>query len=252
MDLGIDGKRVLVTGASQGLGRRIALDFAEEGCKVAVIARNAEKLQNLVDQMEGHQKGHAFYAVDLMLEGAPTAAVNELTAKDGPFDIVIHNVGGTLQVRNPLSPMEEWYRVWKYNVGIAIEINDIVIPYMQAEQWGRIIHISSIAGIMLMGSGPYAAAKAYLNAYTKVLGRAVAPTGVVVSALLPGAFFAEGGHWDNVRKTNLAKEQDFLGHHQAIGRLGTPEEISSFALFMASKWSTFATASLITVDGGTM
>jgi len=252
VDLGIRGKRVLVTGASQGVGRATAMSFAREGCKVAVIARRREKLREVLEEMGGEEEGHSFYAVDLLEDGAPTTAIKELTANKQPFDVVVHNVGGTLQVRDPLSPMEEWCRVWRFNVGIAIEINGLVIPPMKARHWGRIIHISSIGAEFLQGSGPYAAAKVYLNAYTKILGRAVAPTGIVVSALMPGAFHAEGGHWDHARKTNPGMIEDFLRHHQAIGRLGSVEEISPFALFMASQWVTFATASVVPVDGGTM
>ncbi len=252
MDLGISGKRVLVTGATQGLGRAIAIDFAREGCHVAVVARRTDKLRELVENLEGGEKMHCYYSADLMEDGAPSSAVKGLTRNNRHFDIVVHNVGGTLQVRDPLSSMEEWYRVWRYNVGIAIEINSIVIPPMQRQRWGRIIHISSISAESLRGSGPYASAKAYMSAYSKILGRSFAADGIVISALLPGAFISDSGHWDNIRKNNPEIMKDFLRHHHAIGRLGTPEEISPFALFMASKWATFATGSLIPVDGGTM
>lgn len=252
MNLGIAGRRVLVTGASQGIGRAVALDFAKEDCKVAIIARREHKLRELVGQMGGAKCGHTYYAVDLMEDGAPTHAVNELTAQGGPFDIVVHNVGGTLNVKNPLSPMDEWCRVWRFNVGIAIEMNALLIPPMQEKQWGRVIHISSISAENLRGSAPYGASKAYLNAYVKVLGRAMATTGVVVSAIMPGAIWAKGGHWDNIRKSNPDMMHDFLRHHHAVGRLGTAEEISPFAVFMASEYVTFAQAALLPVDGGTM
>ena len=252
MNLGIKGKKVLVTGASQGIGRSIALAFAKEGCMVSVIARRAQELTDLVNMMGGSQAGHYWYAADLLNQGAPTEAINTLVAEHGHFDIVIHNVGGTLQIKNPLSSMEEWLRVWQFNVGIAIEINQLVIPPMQERAWGRVIHISSVAGLDHRGSPPYAAAKSYLNAYTRTLGRAVAPSGVVVSAILPGAIYAENGHWDKVKTTNPSMLEDFIRHHHAVGRLGTAEEIAPFALFMASQWATFAQAALISVDGGTM
>jgi len=259
MDLGIRDKTVLVTGASQGIGREIALSFAKEGCKVTVIARRKELLGEVVDQMGGEEKGHSYYAVDLMKDGAPSQAVKELMAKNGVYDIVVHNIGGTLNVKDPLSSMDDWLRVWRFNVGITIEMNQHLVPPMQKQKWGRIIHISSISAESLRGSGPYGAAKAYLNAYSKVLGRFVAPDGIVVSALMPGAVYAKGGHWDENSEINVnnqeaffKKREDFLRHHHAIGRLGTADEIAPFAVFMASKYVTFASASTIPIDGGTM
>lgn len=258
MDLGIKGKRVLITGASQGMGHAIALEFAKEGCRVAVIARREEKLMELVEELGGKEKGHTHLATDLMKKAEPTRAVKELTEHEN-FDIVVHNLGGTLGVKDPLAAVEDWNEVWQFNVGIAIEMNALLIPPMQAQQWGRVIHISSISAESLRGSPAYGAAKAYLNAYTKVLGRAVAKEGIVVSALMPGAIYAKGGHWDEEsemnqkdRETFLRKREDFLRHHHATGRFGTAEEIAPFAVFMASKYVTFAQGSLIPIDGGTM
>lgn len=252
MDLGITGKRVLITGASQGLGRAIAVDFAREGCQVAVVARSEDKLQELVTELGGREAGHALLAADLMDEGNPTRTLEKLIEEGGAFDIVVHNVGGTLSVRDPLATMEEWNRVWRFNVGIAIEMNRLAIPPMQEKGWGRVIHISSRSAIDVRGSGPYATAKAYLNAYIESVGRSVAQSGVVVSGVAPGALIAEGGHWDNISKTNPTMRDDFLRHHQAIGRFGTPEEVSPFVLFMASELVKFAATSILPINGGAM
>ena len=258
MNLGINGKRVLVTGASSGLGRLIATEFAKEGCLVSAIARREKELKELVKEMGGEEKGHSFYQTDLMEEGAPAKAVKELSKENG-FDIVVHNLGGTLEIKDPLASMEDFFNVWKFNVGISIEINNLAIPQMKKRKWGRIINISSISAESLRGSAAYAAAKAYLNAYTKTLGRAVAKDGIVVSAIMPGAIYTQGGHWDENSQKNakdkeafLKKKSDFLRHHHAIGRMGNTEEVVPFVLFMASKHVTFANGSIIPVDGGTM
>jgi len=252
MDLGIADKRVLVTGASQGIGRAIALALAREGCRIAAVARGEERLREAVEAMGGRKAGHEYVAADLMEEGAPKRVARRLLERGGPVEIVVHNVGGTLEARDPLAPVEDWARVWRFNVGIAIEMNAVLIPPMQERGWGRVIHVSSLAAEQLRGCGPYGAAKAYLNAYTKVLGRAVAPTGVVVTAIMPGAVLAEGGHWDWVQRQKPAVLADYLRHHQATGRLGTPEEIAPFAVFLASQQVTFAQGSVVPVDGGTM
>jgi 3-oxoacyl-[acyl-carrier protein] reductase len=250
MDLGIAGKRVLVTAGSQGLGRAAALAFAGEGCRVAVVSRNQEKLDALVTEMGGQERGHIALGADLMQPGETERVIRALTSTGEGFDIVIHNIGGTLGLKNPLADSEQWAQVWRFNVGIAIEINNLVIPAMVEQGGGRIIHISSTAAETVHGSTPYAAAKAFLNTYVKGLGRKFAPTGLVISAVMPGAFEAEGGHWEKVRLGNPALLDDFLRHHQAIGRLGTPEEITAFLLFMASRQATFSTAGILAVDGG--
>lgn len=252
MDLGISGKRVLITGASRGIGRSCALDFAREGCKVTVVSRRDAELAELVEKMGGASLGHRFMACDLMVPGVATRVVESLTERDGPLDIVVHNLGGTLGVRNPLSPMQDWFRVLQFNVGHAMEINALAIPKMQERQWGRIVHISSISAESLRGSAPYGCAKAYLNAYVKTMGRAFAPDGIVISGLMPGAILAEGGYWDDIRRDNPGKFADFLRSHHAIGRMGSVEEISCFAVFMASQHVTFAVGSLVPIDGGTM
>lgn len=251
VDLGIANKRVLITGASRGLGLAVARAFAAEGARLSLVARDEQRLAELVAELGGDGLEHDFVSADLMVPGAPTR-VGKQVLRSGPVEIVVHNVGGTLQVRNPLSPAEDWLRVWQYNVGIAIELNRVIVPPMQERRWGRVIHISSTAGDELRGSAPYAVSKAYLNAYTKTLGRALAPDGVVVSAVLPGAFIAPGNHWDFRSRENPEMVKDFLRHHAAIGRLGTPEDIAPFALFMASEQAVFANASLVPVSGGSM
>jgi 3-oxoacyl-[acyl-carrier protein] reductase len=252
MDLGIRGKNVLITGASQGIGLACALAFAAEGCRVAITARREPALRAAVERMGGSKAGHRFAAVDLMAPNAATEAAARLSDGDAPFDIVVHNLGGTLDLKDPLAPSEAWNKVWRFNVGVAIDMNAVLIPPMIERKWGRVVHISSISAESLRGSAPYGAAKAYLNAYVKGLGRAVAPSGVIVSAVMPGAIWSEGGHWDRMRKERPEVEPDFLRHHHAIGRLGTAEEIAPAVLFLASQHVTFAPATIVPIDGGTM
>jgi 3-oxoacyl-[acyl-carrier protein] reductase len=242
---------VLITGAGRGLGRAAALDFAREGCRVAAVSRNEGRLAALVEAMGGTAAGHASLALDLLEPEAPARALAAL-APGGAFDVVLHNLGGTLEQKDPLSPVEAWARVWRFNVGIAIAFNNLVLPGMAERGYGRVIHVSSISAESVRGSTPYAAAKAYLNAYTKGVGRSFAARGVVLTAVMPGAFEAEGGHWERIRGANPGVLADFLRHHQAIGRLGTPEEITPFLLFMASPHAGFATGAVLPVDGGTM
>lgn len=241
MDLGISGRRVLVTGASQGIGKAIAKEFANESCKVTLIARRKEELERLVQEIGGKEKGHDFYSADLMEDDAPTKASEYLLNKNGVYDIVVHNLGGTLEIRNPLSPWEDWERVLKYNAGISIEMNKAFVPKMIEQNWGRIVNVSSLAAQHLRGCAPYGAAKAFLDAYTKALGKHLAKHNIIVSAVSPSSIYAPGGHWDPEKYDGeekdkfLVKRADMMKHYCPRGELGEAKDISGLVVFLSSE-----------------
>jgi len=241
MDLGIAGRRVLVTGASQGIGRAIAQEFANESCEVTVLARRKEELEKLVHEMGGQEKGHDFYVVDLMRDNAPTETSNHLLEKNGTYDIVVHNLGGTLNIRDPLSPWEDWQKVLRYNAGISIDMNKVLVPRMQEQNWGRIVNISSLSAKHLRGCGPYGAAKAFLDAYTQVMGKSLAKSNIIVSAVSPSSIYAPGGHWDPEKYSGeekekfLVKRADMMKHYCPRGKLGEAKDISGLVVFLCSE-----------------
>ena len=253
MNLGIKGKKVIITGASQGIGLEIAELFSQEGAFVTIISSNKKKLDNAFRILCKNKKKtkHVKILADLTNDKKLNKAIIKIISNGTP-DIIIHNVGGTLDVKSPLASYSDWLKVINFNVGIAIKINNKIVPLMKKRKSGKIVHISSISSKSLRGSAPYAASKAFLDAYVQTLARDLATSGVVVSAVLPGAIFAKGGHWDNVKKNNPKKMSDFLRHHHAIGRLGTAKEIAPWVLFLCSNYSTFSVGTLINIDGGTM
>lgn len=251
MQLGLTGKRALVTGAGRGLGRSIALGLAQEGALVAVVSRTGSDLSTLVAQMGGLSAGHYSISCDLMSEGVPAQLLKEVLVRFGSLDIVVHNLGGTLDIQDSFCTVEEWRRVWRFNLEIAIEMNRIIIPAMQARKWGRVVHISSIAAISGGSSIPYAAVKAALNTYVRGLGCRVAPDGVVVSAVMPGAIRTKGGYWDTLCQNNPEYAKKYLTEKVAIKRFGASEEISNFVVFLCSECASFFTGAVIPIDGGT-
>jgi len=251
MDLNLRGKHALVTGAGRGIGRAIALSLAREGTLVAVVSRTNADIQSLVADMGGHEKGHRGVVMDLSPDGAPGELLDNLT-KSGfqPVDIVVHNLGGTLAIKDPFCSLEDWRRVYRFNFELAVELNNITVPAMQQRQWGRVVHISSISAMENHGPVTYCAIKAALTAYTRSFGGVVAPDGVVVSAVLPGAVFTEGGYWDLTSKENPEHVRKFLTERQRIGRFGKPEEIADLVTFLCSEVASFNTGSIIPIDGG--
>lgn len=221
--------KALVTAGSRGIGKSIANCLAEQGHEVKTVART-----------------EADYLYDLMLPHAPEAMAQEVIGSFGYPDILVHNLGGTLGITDPYCSPADWGKVFRLNVAIAVELNLKFINNMQEKQWGRIVHVSSVAGTENQGTVPYCAAKAALNAYTRSFGRVVAPDGVCVSAVLPGAIYTEGGYWDR----DVSYSNAFAKERMAIKRLGTADEIGKFVAFLCSKDASFVTGSTFLVDGG--
>ena len=253
MDLALGEKNVLISAAGGGLGPALAEAFWDEGANIYLVSRSREKLEGIVSSLPPRPEQHAdFLALDLSATSSPAALVRSLNEQGFSPDVVIHHLGGPLGVKSSLSSYESWQKVLWLNVFFASELNRLLVEDLKKKGWARIVHISSISANNLRGSGPYGCAKALLNAYTCTLGRELAETNVVVSAVLPGAIYSPGGPWDQHMKHNPGVIDDFLRHHHACGRLGTPDEIVPTVLFLSSMHMTFSQGALINVDGGTM
>lgn len=251
MDLGLQGKRILVTASGRGLGRAMVLALAREGARVAYVARSVSDIDNLRKTLGERDAPHFGLALDLEPDDGPQHLIAALEdAGFGELDGIVHNLGGTLNITDPLCTVADWRRVWRLNLEIAIELNLRFLPGMMERSCGRIVHVSSISSIENHGPIPYCAAKAGLNAYTRSLGRVVACKGVIVSAVLPGAVWTEGGYWDMASRERPEHVENFIKDRMAIGRLGQPEEIAGIVAFLCSTQASFFVGSIVPVDGG--
>lgn len=252
MDLGLIGKNVLVVGASKGIGRGIAEGFAAEGCRIVGIARSEDKLRETADACGQAGAASFEYEVCDIMECDTKMLAAHLIEKFGLFDVVVHNVGGSLVSRDFLAGAEEWDYALRFNATASIDMNSVILPRMMERGQGHVIHISSISAVMLRGNPLYASAKAFLNAYVTTVGRAIAPAGVLLCSVMPGAVSFPGSYWDKFVQEGHPRVNDFLRHHQAAGRFGTPEEIANAVLFLASGKASFMQAANVPVDGANM
>lgn len=252
MELGLKNKLVLVVGASKGIGRGIVKGFAEEGCRIVIIARTEELLKEV--QKEAILLGAADcnYEVADIMECNTQELAKHLLDEYGLFDVIVHNVGTSLVSRNHLGPAEDWYHALKLNAVASIDMNSVLIPPMVERGSGHVIHISSISAKMLRGNPLYASSKEFLCAYVTTVGRQLAPTGVTLCSVMPGAVAFEGSYWDKFIKEGHPRVEGFLSEHQAVHRFGSPEEIANVVLFMASDKASFMQATNIPVDGANM
>ncbi len=256
MNLDLKNKTVLITGASKNLGQEIALNFASQGSKLILISRERSNFNNILKKINLKNKPYII-SCDLLKERQPTVIAKKILSQFKRIDIIIHNVGGGLGVTNYDSPINDWIKVWMFNVGISIEINNIIIPSMIKNKWGRIVNISSISsrngGTTERTYGvapPYAAAKAYLNMYSKILAREVARYNIIVSAVLPGPLFSKEKFWDKLNKEDPKKVISYLESYHAIKRFGKFNEITPFVLLLSSKHASYAAGTEINLDGG--
>lgn len=252
MDLGIHGKIALITAGGRGLGKSIAQCLAREGVAIIANSRTQEDLSSLLEELAPPPAGlkHDFFCQDLTTDDGPQKLLQFLGEKQLFPDIVIHNLGGNLNISNPLCSLEEWRAVMRINLEIPVELNRTFIPHMQQKKWGRICHVSSISGLENQGPPSYCAAKAGLIAYTRSIGRYVAKDGLAITSILPGAVFTKGGYWDATSQNRPDHVKKYLEERMAIQRFGRPEEIGEVVAFLCSNLSSFCVGSAFLVDGG--
>jgi 3-oxoacyl-[acyl-carrier protein] reductase len=248
MDLGIRNKHALVTGASRGIGAAVCESLSREGAFVTAVARSQQDLQKLESVIGS--KNNIFIQSDLMLDGAIDTLYSQLLTNDRQPAIIVNNVGGTMDINDPLCASDDFLKIMKFNLGIAMDINRMMIPDMLEKKWGRICHISSISALENQGPPSYSAAKAALNAYVRGVSRYLASENVIMTNVMPGAIFTGGGYWDEVSKNRPEHLKKYLEERMATKRLGHVSEIAELVTFLVSEHSSFMVGSSVLADGG--
>lgn len=252
MDLHLKNKKVLVIGASKGIGNAICSSLLEEGCHVVGVARSKESFIEFKNGLDFSSKDRFTYFCDDVTKN-PSLTAKELIDKYGSFDIVIHCVGTSLTSRNLIGTHEEWLDCLNINALHAIEMNTVFIENMLKNKiHGHILHVSSISALNLRGNPLYACSKLFLNGYITTAGREFAKDNIIINGVMPGAVSFENSYWDKLEKNNDPKVSDFLSRHQAIGRFGKPIEIAKLVTFLVSDCADFTCGSVMPIDGGAM
>jgi 3-oxoacyl-[acyl-carrier protein] reductase len=244
MDLGLKGQCAVVTGASKGIGRAIALRLAQEGVDVAICARGEPALRAVEHEMGAW--GTKVWAspcdvaardsLDRFLESAHDAL--------GRVDILVNNASAFGFADDETG----WHDSLAVDLMAAVRATWKVAPWMSADGGGSIVHIASVSG-MEAGSPPaYAAAKAALVSHSKTLAVALAPRKIRVNVVAPGSIEFPGGMWAAVKATNRPLYEAVLATIPS-GRMGTPEEVGDAVAFLVSSKASWITGACLAVDG---
>ncbi len=243
MDLGLAGKRAIVTGGSRGIGLAIARTLIAEGATVALCARGANGVESAVAELGAAAWGTA---VDVADAGAYTAWIDQAVDHLGGLDIFVGNVAALIEADDETL----WQTAFDVDLMHAVRGCRAAMPSLAASDAGAVVLISSVSGVMVDPS-PYGAMKAALSAYAAQLAQAAAHDGVRVNAVSPGPILFEGGVWDEARQ-NDPDMFAFAEKLPALRRMGTPEEIARTVAVLASPASSYTTGANVRVDGGTV
>jgi 3-oxoacyl-[acyl-carrier protein] reductase len=251
MDLDLKGRKAIVTGATKGIGLRIARLLAEEGVDVAICSRTAADVAATVKELKGKGVNAIGEAVDVSHKDAYLKWIESSAQQLGGLDIFVSNT-----TASPSTPGEPgWDLAYQTDMLGAVRGCEMALPYLKKTK-GSIVLIASISGVMSKvlpapGAYAYGAMKAALIAYGAQLSKDVAKDGVRVNMVSPGPIYFEGGPWDRV-KARAPQMFEAAQRDCVIGRLGRPEDIANAVVFLASPRAGFVVGQNLHVDGGYM
>lgn len=243
MDLGISDKLALVVGATGNTGLAVAKALAEEGCVVVAVAR-AGRLA------AAEAFARRTYAADLMEQGQLDDLIASIGRELGAPEIIVHVIGGSGGIRDPLLPASEWAKVWRLNLGISHDINRAFLPAMTSRGWGRIVHFSSNGVKLAVGNSPYTSAKGAVESYVRTMAKTYAPHGVVISAVAPGPVFTDGPAQPFIYRQDEAWTKSFFDSYMPMKRWGRGEELGGAVALLCSRQASYMAGAIVEVDGG--
>jgi 3-oxoacyl-[acyl-carrier protein] reductase len=249
LDLGLAGKVGLVTGASRGIGRAIALRLAAEGVNVGICGRTAQTLETTVDELRARgPRAHGVVA-DVACPGEVERFVEKAAAALGGVDLLVANVGGSIGHGLLESTPEDWARTFDLNLFHAVRAIRAAAPIMERRGGGSAVSISSISGWKPGPNAQYGAAKAGEIFLAGALAWELASSRIRVNTVSPGSIMFGGGGWDRFRAREPERFVEFERREFPWGRLGTPEEVADVVVFVLSDRASWINGANIAVDG---
>lgn len=244
MDLGLEGRRAIVTGGSGGIGRATAEVLAREGCHLGICARGEEGVEEAVESLEAEGVRVLGRALDVAEEEALRGWIEDTAEALGGLDIAIANVSALGSGRGE----EAWYRAFEVDLMHTIRTVKAALPHLKESDAASIVIVSSVSAREVFAAQAYGTFKAALNHYGKGLAVQLAPDGVRVNVISPGTIYVEDGYWGRAEEEDPERFQ-FMLDANPMDRMGDPEEVARSIAFLASPASSFTSGTNLLVDG---
>ncbi len=245
----LSGRVALVTGGSKGLGKAMAMGFAQAGADIVICSRHEEELQAaLLDIMEDSDSRGAYCVTDMTNRDDVRKLADFALTEMGHVDILVNNAGSNVPQELDAITDESWDRHLELNLSSCMALGRALVPHMKQRKWGRIIYISSIMALgSKAGRSVYSGTKAALVGMARAQALELGRFGITVNCLAPGPFFT-----DLPASILSEKEQQVFAERTAVKRWGDPKELAGPALLLASEAGSYITGETLVVDGGTV
>lgn len=247
VDLQLQGKNVLITGGSMGIGKAIAKVFVSEGANVSIVARRMEALETAREEIGGSL---SIFQADISQADEREKLIQSFVKERGTIDVLVNNAGGSNGGKATETEMDLFYSAMELNYFSAVHLSKLAVEHMKKNHAGSIINITSIFGRESGGKVTYNNAKSALISFTKSLADEVISDGVRVNSVAPGSILHESGNWKKRLEENPEGIKQFIKNEIPAGRFGTPEEIANVVAFLASDKASWMAGTSINVDGG--
>ena len=244
----LENKNILITGASEGLGKYIAIELSKVANKLILISRSKKKLQIVKDKCQNKNR-HIICPIDLNEIKKIKKKLQSKIKSIKKIDAVLHIAGGGLGIKESLPNYEDYIKVFNLNLFSIFEINKFIVPLMKKNKNGVLFHVGSIASNEAIASLSYNVAKSSLSSYVRTLSKSLAQYNICVTGISPGAFIYENNAMGRLKKNNIKVYNDFINNRLPRKKMPSAKELLPIFKMIIENNMMF-TGNMISCDGG--